>query len=54
MSATWPAEAGCEICKQIVLLLVFNLYCITITWQQIYNGSFQVTVVDVLMHVTDC
>jgi len=29
-----------------------GLYCVTITWQQIFKGSLQVTVESVLPHVT--
>jgi len=29
-----------------------DLYCFTITWQQIFKGSLQVTVEGVLLHVT--
>jgi len=48
--ASLPAEAGCAICKRIVLPLAF--YCLTITWQQISEDALQVTVVGVLPHVT--
>jgi len=29
-----------------------RLYCVTKTWQQIFKGSLQVTVMCVLLHVT--
>jgi len=47
MSAPLPAEAGCETCEQIVLLLVFIANAVT-TLLQMFKDSFQVTVVGVL------
>jgi len=43
MSATSPADAGCKAYERIVSIL--TLYCVTITWQQIFKGLLQVTVV---------
>jgi len=41
-----PAEVGCQSCERI------GLYCITITWQQIFKSSLYITVVGVLLHET--
>jgi len=48
--ASLPAEAGCETCERIVLLLAF--YCLTIAWQQIFKDALQLAVVGVLQHLT--
>jgi len=52
MSARLPAESGCG--NLLSDCSAVGLYCITITWQQIFKSSLQVqaAVVGVLPHVT--
>ena len=47
-----PAGASCQTCERIVLLLVFIVYCVIITWQQIFKCSLQVMMLGVLSNVT--
>jgi len=49
MSAPLPAEPGCEVASGCSTV---GLYCVTITWQQIFKGSVQVAVVGVLPYST--
>jgi len=35
------------------LFYCYGLYCVTITWLQIFKGSLQAAVEGVLLHVTD-
>jgi len=51
MSATSLAavEAGCKACEWIVR--PFRFYCVAITWQQIFEGLLQVTLVGALLRV---
>ena len=49
MSPPLPAEVGC---KSRAGCFTVGLYCVTIEWQQMCEGSLYITVAGVLLHET--
>jgi len=50
MFAPLPAKASCRNLRSDCCAV--GLYCVTITWQQMFKGSRQVTLAGVLLRMT--